>query len=474
MGISWFPGQLLPYESVVSFVSRFCQLNGVSPSRCLQYFRFDNREIDRLPLSLPHMLRIAEQLGEPLEIVKTVFAPPLQSNHLGVHENTDSRDSGLSFTGISWCARCLQKGFHSSLHQENWIVRCPMHSTDLDGRDNVNGPAMGTIRAVKRFSNEVTKACPMWPHVDVAESAVFTEIARALHAWALLAAFKLRSLLGDFRDSDARLSRLSVISMIERFDAVHPLPAEFCEIVVGHAPVALVEVRVLAVKFAAAVDQALATYSWRSLFRIFHSSFVYSGTKSSWSEQLRAGQDLLRRGHTHGEKFAMCNCKWQYARSPNYGRGRWQKRVGEWWLGVQQVCPVEHAIELLEEEFGNFELFLTRHQRLGQREDYLEEVKNLQRQGYIKRSEAWQFKEPVDPQLQRAGSFQWAAPQALTVTLEAWCGAMITDRVKNLAKWLLELEQGSSPHRHSTLSDAVQLCRIEERYLIVRWDSSEA
>lgn len=150
---NWRSNTLRAYESVGSIGAKYCYLNKVKPKefysllhelignkgnyRHQNDFTFDSIDFD--------FLKLSKLLGEPLSIVNKLTLNAI--NHLpDLHSKVGySLASKKSFT---YCPICLSHGYHSSLHQIEWVTNCFVHNELLIDVANTN-------QSIKNLQNDI-------------------------------------------------------------------------------------------------------------------------------------------------------------------------------------------------------------------------------------------------------------------------------------------------------------------------------
>lgn len=130
--INWRNGALSPYESIVGAQQRFCRLNLVRP---LQFLDFAEevgaltRRMDvkywNLRIDLPRidLDRLGKVLGEPKHRLG-------KSQRLHYFPNICCWD-GATYEKFRYCPECLGRGYHSEVHQLEWLDKCLLHGQKL-------------------------------------------------------------------------------------------------------------------------------------------------------------------------------------------------------------------------------------------------------------------------------------------------------------------------------------------------------
>ncbi|WP_176072378.1 hypothetical protein [Paraburkholderia mimosarum] len=124
--VNWWPGNLRPYESRLSVVVRFRELNGISSHRCLNFLNVTLDSDSSLPQE--EAARLSKILHEALPDVRAIFSPSIVFANCGRYAPPPDRRARHS---VRYCDECAQRGYHSYLHELNWLSRCPFHMCEL-------------------------------------------------------------------------------------------------------------------------------------------------------------------------------------------------------------------------------------------------------------------------------------------------------------------------------------------------------
>lgn len=124
--INWWPGALRPFESALSFASRFCELNAISLAQYELFFGIDANSAGKL--ATHDIQRIASLLDEDEELVQSVFCQPISVSDCVEHRSPQLRNR---LGDIQYCPKCIELGYHSYVHEMPWLAKCPFHLVSL-------------------------------------------------------------------------------------------------------------------------------------------------------------------------------------------------------------------------------------------------------------------------------------------------------------------------------------------------------
>lgn len=142
--VNWRPDAVSEFESLWSIVHKFAHLNraGAVDVRIILgrakwakklergAFYWNEGQVDLHYLGCLDPNRLAQRLGLSQRQVEWSEAAAYA---LPAFES-DNKLLVATWPHLSYCPECIQKGFHSSLYQLRWIVRCPIHDGSLVNR----------------------------------------------------------------------------------------------------------------------------------------------------------------------------------------------------------------------------------------------------------------------------------------------------------------------------------------------------
>ncbi|XYI32289.1 hypothetical protein MNJPNG_09020 [Cupriavidus oxalaticus] len=124
--VNWWPGNLRPYESRLSFLARFAKLNGLGDRACLNFLKVDAEDGTSLPVD--EIARLSCLLHEASPSIQAVFSHSLRYVDCGSYASS-ANSNPRHF--IRYCEPCSRHGYHSYLHEAGWLSKCPFHMTEL-------------------------------------------------------------------------------------------------------------------------------------------------------------------------------------------------------------------------------------------------------------------------------------------------------------------------------------------------------
>lgn len=445
--INWAPGQLRWHESRVSFLSRFFKLNGIK-SKVFQRFL----AVETTKLSDPSksdVSLISSLLGEPLEIVESIFDSGLNLSFGDIRV----RSVGRHRKRMMYCPECILIGFHSHVHDETWLRKCAFHQVPLI---MVPGSGDGGLDSlIKSFSTVAESACTDWPwrprNEDSADPAIFDQF----RTW-------LKAARSDASRTSAGVYWVSPNTygvnegdIIGQLQVNVPMPPCVSDMLA----VPVTRWNLSTFRYSGVTDfcgLGISAGTLNLFLRYFHLISSYSKRKPKFYEVLRRSQESLRRWHRGRSYDGFCLCEWE--RWPQFSSHIWLRRDLSM-LGTPRQCPVEHSVAHLEEEWGEARRVLSARSAFEQKLSFLNEAENLLRLKLVKFTDDAAFLE--NGRLSAYGQpeyfCEWTGDKALTELLEAVTTLMIEDEALQLQKWLHDVDIGQDPNSYSAVPQSVRV-----------------
>lgn len=427
--VNWARGYLRPYESLLSFVTRFAALNGRTVVQARMF----------LGILPPHQI-----LGSSLEVIHAALVTHESLRYMissffpSAPLMTEVDLAGALTKVLRYCPHCADVGFHSSFHEISWIKKCPIHLCDL-----VDSPAgRGGLRIFDCRARELRAImrdrCATWPRCDASPLIATGDLLNEFRAWAELASrtwkSKSRGLVWEARlpgqlpsNVTSELGQLlTICEPSRRVREILAMPD--CKwrsrVMRFPAPIAAQLEHVRAQRFS--IQSAFEGYKL----------FSKSGAELPFfSKQLRRMEHALRLHH-----HSVPSCRWELA-----GAG-WHRC----WVEVDfashsgfDPCPFELAIQTLENGWGDTLMYRgTRGIRI--QSDYIDAAAvACLRYGLL---------EPLPSSLDGwtpiAQGVRWIPGQPLTALFEAMASLELEATYHWLVSWLEEITDGSLPDQH--------------------------
>lgn len=464
MAINWATGQLQPFESLASFVARFANLNGLTPKHTIELLGFEGQDLLQRPLTSAHLVHLSIFLSEPLEVVQSVFAPLLDLSRFKVNRHQELHRYENKCP--NWCTACLATGIVSELHMLPWILKCPFHLTPYDSWIRFTRRLRGFSDVVSAVAERSSASCASWPWRCAAPEHARTEVVGDLCDWFSTAAARLSSLTTGACWSNKFSGKLSSQELIGKLACLCP-PYSRLKGIVWEGPLWHVLQHELATPPTVCTGGTPQPYRWDALMEAYHWTATYSPAKPAYYARLRGCQKTLAGWHSRHKESNLCTCP--FDRSRYFSGYIWRRRLGEWWLGSQQVCAVEHATLALEEEFGDVDQVLSRQGRAQRRWDFLAQLPEWREEGIVGLSKGTKVNEygwPIDG---NECAFSWCAGEDITRLLDGMMTMRLHSRALEYHSWLRNLRCGATPETFEQVAVSVQLCVRQNRLRLIHW-----
>lgn len=121
---------------------------------------FLGRLLDQTPQAAQNnILHLSNALNEDVETLKSVLMPPIQLP--GGYQNfyTTKRDHG----SVRYCEDCAAVGYHSYLHELEWLAQCPFHNCDLKVQHPTKYSSNKQIKKCETLAAIMQTKCKEWP-----------------------------------------------------------------------------------------------------------------------------------------------------------------------------------------------------------------------------------------------------------------------------------------------------------------------
>ncbi|MEX3669792.1 hypothetical protein AB3X82_16515 [Paraburkholderia phenoliruptrix] len=461
--VNWWPGNILPHESRVSFAARFRDLNGISARRCLDFLDIDLEEGSAIgPDTIE---RLSSILREPVHEIESLFQPSLR--FVGCDPYAPPPPNAHDRRFVRYCEACACRGYHSHLHEREWLSRCPFHRCEL--KDAYPPVHTGSIaaRRVEALDRVMRNHCPSWPRCDDARGTASDEVVAALREWVLRAS-----------RSAARLSSAEIwctgrhlgaywLSSAQAFGqlrALAPMP-ETIEVLLADTGGTW---RMDSLLFPAVAKTELERLnalglSFARVIEVFQGISPSSPDPPSFVANLRAVKGLLSSRH------GSCHCKWALV------RGGWESH----WVRVHAdeqpywatPCPFEVALEDLDRGWGGLDYALTGRRAMQKEVRYLELVREMHAAGLVRYIEGAEVSDKgylyIGQDL--PSSCRWADDSPLTELLNTASIWEIESAYGAISTWLDNIDEGAPPGHRADPRYCVRVVHADEGLHLIRW-----
>lgn len=464
--INWWKGNLRPYESVISFLTRFNELNSTTVNQCEEFFGCQvgyDRQLTGADIG-----RIAFLLNEDLSLVQSVFSPSVTLDHCGhyklpwVRSNSDS---------VRYCEECAVAGYHSYLHEVRWLSKCPFHMSDLKTCYSKKNAGSIAIRRMAALKNLMQLNCNAWP--CAAEESFAIHMRGHLHyldTWtknASSAALQLsqgqiwRSDGGAFIDETSikhAMGRLRTLAVMPK--AIEPLFNE-----IGRTW--LVEIRRFPLQAKADLASLRPDISFDILFDFYKGMIAYSAIPPPFVAKRQAAQDAIK------ERHGRCHCKWGLVQEGWHHC--WRRVHPDEWPHWACICPYDVAVNELEFGWGRADVALSTRKAAKERLRLITLSRLMRDAGLI----GYTRDASVSPEgylymyPQVWPCCEWIHNSPLTDLLNAAAEFEIDSAVSRLNTWLGHIDDGFEPTVRDDPTSCVRLCETEEGLSLIKWWQTE-
>jgi len=338
--VNWIPGTLRLYESRASFWSSFFELNVLGAKRAGLFFGF--AVVEDNYLTAVDVGKISEILREPTVVLDTVFHPRTDFSGCGSYQFRSERRPAES---LRYCDECIKMGYHSNLHELDWLSCCPFHLVALRGSPTKECSRGRMASYVTAMQDLMTEHCEYWPLTkrfspDFWRMGCFNELMNWIEgvnrsAGNLSTNEIWRSDAGDINSSRRALGRLHGIEPIPK--SARQIFKNFSE----HWSVRFFD-------FPADARENLRCLKghldFDTIFEFYKSISIYSNRNISLRRKIDQAREYINLRHDP------CKCEWVFER--HGWDSHWihiDPRERHLWT---KPCPYEIALQDLDDVWG--------------------------------------------------------------------------------------------------------------------------
>ncbi|WP_176072357.1 hypothetical protein [Paraburkholderia mimosarum] len=454
--VNWWPGNLRPYESRLSVVVRFRELNGISSHRCLNFLNVTLDSFSSLPQE--EAVRLSKILHEALPDVRAIFSPSIVFANCGRYAPPPDRRARHS---VRYCDECAQRGYHSYLHELNWLSRCPFHMCELKVASV--GTQAGSIAAGHMAALNVVmqEQCRSWPHCDNTFPSDEGELLSPLRDWvtrvSLAAAHMSRGEIWRSGD-DGFPGDLSLAQAFGQLRALVPMP-EAIECLFAEAGdtwgmetcpfpqqtrIKLEHLRSRGLGFA-------------RIFDFYMCIGAFSAARPSFVTRARHAQDSLR------ERHGACRCEWEMI--PQGWLPNWIKVHAEERKHWSFRCPFDVAIAELDLCWAHQNSAYIGRNPSPKRVIFVEQAHDMHAAGLIRYAKGSKIstKGSLSTEQEIASYCEWVHDSVLSDLLEKAADWEVEAAHSAVSRWLDNIVHGLQPMplytSHRKWNGSVHQCR---------------
>ncbi|MDR6476198.1 hypothetical protein J2778_003698 [Paraburkholderia graminis] len=460
--VNWWSGNIRRFESRVSFALRFRELNCISGRKCLDFLSIN--PVDDTPVGSGDIKRLSAILGEPLSDVESLFARSMGFDDCGRYA-PPRRGRGRQF--VRYCDVCANCGYHSYLHELEWLAKCPFHGCEL--KEAWIGKHAGSIalQHMDALNAVMHNQCGSWPHYDNDFPAANQEHIVALENWVV------RARRAATRASDAEIwcsaphAILGNISLAQAFGQLRALacmPEVIEPFVIETGGTWRVQRRQFPNEAKLEIERLdILGVSFSRVLEAYQSIAYVSAGPPPFVTRLEQAKNALQ------ERHGRCHCEW------GLFRGGWESHWVKVYPDEQQYrslsCPFEVALEELERGWGGPGEALIGRKAVQEQLRFIFLAHEMHTAGLIRyKSDAdvssdgylyvgqdltscciWEEKSPLTKLLDTASTWE----------IDSACSA--------LSMWLDDIEEGVRPAQRDDPKYCVRLGKAGTGLSLIRW-----
>jgi hypothetical protein len=440
-------------------------LNGISSHRCLNFLNVSLDSDSSLPQE--EAVRLSEILHEALPDVLAIFSPSIVLENCGHYAPPSNRRDRH---WVRYCDVCARRGYHSYLHELNWLSRCPFHRCEL--KDAWVGMHAGSVGAGHMAALKIVmqEQCRSWPHCDNTFPSGDGEYLSPLRDWVtrvrLAAAHMSRREI--WRSGDDRfLGNLSLAQAFGQLRALVPMP-EVIESLFAEAGdtwgmetcqfsqqtrIRLEDLRSRGLGFARVLD-------------FYKCIGALSATPPSFVTGAMCAQDCLR------ERHGTCRCEWAMIRegwAPN-----WVKVQAEEHKHWSFRCPFDVAIAELDLCWAyQNSAHVGRNPGL-RRENFVELAHDMHAAGLIRYAKGSKISTRgyLYTEQEIASCCEWVHDSLLSDLLDKAADWEVEAAYSAVSKWLDNIDYGLRPGQRDDPKYCIRLCETDDGLSLIRWNEN--
>jgi hypothetical protein len=459
--VNWWPTNLRPYESQISFVTRFCELNNISFKQCRDFFGVEFYE-DR-ELAIGDITRISSLLNEMPAVSLSVFAPSISLAACGSYGPSPGRSRS---NGIRYCEECAKHGYHSYLHETGWLARCPFHLIELKEADARHRTGSIATRRISTLKEIMRSACRVWPRAEDDSFMLHKQgqfeplsdwIARATEAAISLSTGEV------WRSGNSRNGGASPGQIFGQLRTLGPMPTAIAPLFTEPGSPWHVEVYRFSQQTQIELGHAVSHYPFWSIFDFYKSMGVYSKTPPAFVQRQRQLRDQLKVRH------GACRCGWGQV---NAGwEIHWLRVHPEEWPCYGYVCPFGVALDELELRWGRWDRVLSWRKAEAERLRILALSSYMHDAGLIRYRRSMRILTGrfLDGSQDIQPWFDWACDSLLTDLLDKTAELEMESGYRALTVWLDGIDRGLKPTVRDDPVDCIRLCKRAKDVLLINW-----
>lgn len=363
---------------------------------------------------------------------------------------------------IRYCEQCAKIGYHSYLHESEWLVLCPFHGISLKEFSCTKKVGSSFARQCHALTTLMQSICPYWPDIGpTIETPSDHKDFEQLAAWierANIVAMKLsqkriwsdEKIFEATQDHSHKLGQLHTLEPIP--DSIRPYLTPLED---GW--------RVEIIQFPIEVTQEIERFSFG-----FPQLYKYYKTiAASGNHQFSRLAEKCRQSLT--ERLQSCCCGW---RRETFGFYLLWYQVprnpAKYW---NQICACEVAIEEFELKAGDRLNALSRYHRYDEKSILIANSHSLFEEKLLGPTpdanispEGFLYQLP-----QVWPCMEWIGTPLLNSVMDQVAQFEVQATFDNLTHWLISLEEGMHPLSYRESQPNINLLKSESELILVKW-----
>ncbi|MHA6884513.1 hypothetical protein [Ralstonia pseudosolanacearum] len=460
--VNWWPGNFRPYESRLSFLARFCDLNGINTRRCLKFLEINPDE--NAPVSSEAIARCSSVLHETLPAVQAMFSPSLRFVDC---DHYAPFPSWHHHYWLRYCEACARDGYQSYLHGVGWLTMCPFHMEELKRAWGPHRTGTGAAGAIAALSVVMREHCKSWPHCSDC-APVFRQGQLAdLEQWVVRASLAAAQMShGELwrSDEDAFHGPLSVAQSIGQLRALAPMPEAIEPLFTNIGDTWHVETHSFPPQARAELERLKRLHlGFARIFDFYKCISAFSETPPSFVVLVRTVQDSLRARH------GACHCGWGLA---NGGwESHWIKVPAEEGTRWLMPCPFDVGLTELEFGWGRHGPALKGRNAVGEQVCFVSWAHEIHVAGLIRYTKGAKVSPEgclyIDQDI--TSCCEWIQGSPLTDLFNMAASWEVESAYSALSAWLDDIEDGLPPTQRDDPIYCVRLCATDDGLSLIRW-----
>jgi hypothetical protein len=460
--VNWWPGNLRPYESRLSVVTRFRELNGISSYRCLNFLNVTPDSDSSLPQD--EAVRLSKILHETLPNVQAIFSPSITFENCAHYAPPPNRRDRHR---VRYCDACAQRGYHSYLHELSWLSRCPFHMREL--KDAWVGTHTGSVAAGHMAALNVVmrERCRSWPHCDNSFPSGEDEYLPLLEGWVTRARLVAESQSSRevWRSGDDRFpGYLSSSQAFGQLRALVPMPEAIESLFAEAGDPWSIETCQFPQQTRTKLEQFRSRgLGFARIFDFYMCIGAYSAAPASFVARARDAQDSLRKRH------GICRCEWALALEG--WRPNWVKVHAEERKHWSFRCPFDIAIDELDLCWAHKNsAYIGRNPSLT-RAIFAEQAHDMHAAGLIRyaKDSKISIRGHLNTEQEIASCCEWVDDSVLSDLLEKAADWEVEAAHSAVSRWLDNIDLGLQPGQRDDPKYCIRLRETDDGLSLIRW-----